>query len=80
VVSRCANPACFSTFRYLHAGKLFRFDARYAPGDSAVGKARPSSELFWLCEDCIKSLTVVWDPADGARVVAREPRPLRIAS
>ena len=26
MISKCANPECFTGFRYLHEGKLFQFE------------------------------------------------------
>ena len=80
MVSRCANPDCSNSFRYLHVGKLFRFDAWHRSGDGSQRSPRKGMELFWLCEDCVRDLTIVWDPADGARVIARGERPRRAAS
>jgi len=82
MVSKCANTLCSASFRYLHSGKLFRFDARHSPdvADAAVGKARKSVELFWLCEECTRRFTVVWDPAEGARAIALIDQSLRPAS
>lgn len=81
MVSKCANPGCPASFRYLHSGKLFRFDARYSPESmAAVRVNRNTAELFWLCEDCAERLIVVWDPEEGARTVALDNTCLRRAS
>jgi hypothetical protein len=81
MVSKCANPACSVSFRYLHTGKLFRFDARYTAESAASARvARNTAELFWLCGDCAKKLVVVWDPDEGARTVARDHNALLRAS
>lgn len=68
MVSTCANPACSVTFRYLHEGRLFHV---------AVGSAAPEKvatlELFWLCVECSRKMTVVSDPA-GILVVPLQQR------
>ena len=67
MISKCANPACFARFRYLHEGKLFRFE-REAKEDSQLQlgfdpklrKHSPGVEFFWLCEKCAGSLTLIY--------------------
>jgi hypothetical protein len=50
MVSKCHNPRCRAEFRYFGEGKLFEF-----PPDSAGA----SSQLFWLCETCYQTHTLV---------------------
>ena len=76
MVSRCANPNCVATFRYFHQGKLFRleteagFDRRRALGDDeAMKKPLRRIEFYWLCEECAKKMTLVFEK--GAGVSAR---------
>ena len=70
MLSKCSNPNCSSSFRYLHAGKLFRFDTPRRQGSEASSKPANGIEFFWLCESCSGKFTLVPDPASGTRVVA----------
>ncbi|MBV8207674.1 MAG: hypothetical protein JO041_12840 [Acidobacteria bacterium] len=69
MVSKCANPGCSATFRYLHDGKVFRveFDTR--------GNAR-KPEYFWLCGDCASLMTIATD-AQGITLVSLPKSPSR---
>jgi hypothetical protein len=66
MISKCANPTCSARFRYLHEGKLFRFD-REAKADSqpllgfdpTLRKHSPGVEFFWLCTKCAANLTLI---------------------
>jgi hypothetical protein len=66
MISKCANPTCSARFRYLHEGKLFRFD-REAKADSqpllgfdpTLLKHSPGVEFFWLCTKCAANLTLI---------------------
>ena len=63
MVSKCANPRCSATFRYLHEGRLFHAAVR-----SAASENENAFERFWLCEECSRKMTVVSRP-DGVLVV-----------
>jgi hypothetical protein len=71
MLSKCANPTCPTTFRYLHEGRLYVI----APGQSLGGyKPRCSSksgllEYAWLCSSCALYLTIQIDEDFGPRVV-----------
>jgi len=58
MVSKCANPDCFTSFRNLRTGKLIRVESRAAataePTQLEFGEPLPvrRAEFFWLCEDC----------------------------
>jgi hypothetical protein len=73
MLSRCANPTCPTTFRYLHEGRLYVI----APGESLAGhKPRCSSksgqlECPWLCSSCSLYLTIQIDEELGTRVVRK---------
>jgi hypothetical protein len=76
VVSKCANPNCAATFRYFHVGKLFRFETetgldrrRSLGADEAIKKPLRRIEFYWLCEDCAKKMTIVFEK--GVGVLAR---------
>lgn len=58
MLSKCANPSCSTTFRYLREGKLFHVAAGSATSEQGV-----THEPFWLCGDCSGKMTVVSGPA-----------------
>lgn len=74
MVTKCANPACGSSFRYLRGGKLFLVDlprSSAGPGNgSAVTHQGRTAEYFWLCDQCCSKLTVVVDQ-NGRAAVSR---------
>ena len=76
MVSKCSNPHCSASFRYLRTGKLFRFDtpSGHDGGDWGGPKPVKRVEFFWLCEDCVTKFTLVTDAGLGARVVSLQPR------
>ena len=79
MMSKCANPACSSTFRYLRDGKLFQVPFGSMPSSNSTAPA--SDEFFWLCGACSKELTIIVDPLEGVRTVPRDlPRAMRAAS
>jgi hypothetical protein len=77
LLSKCANPSCSASFRYLHEGKLFRIDVQVQP-DLALAKGEGDSyrrtlpsrlEFFWLCDSCSNRMTVVYTSDRGVAVV-----------
>lgn len=58
-VSNCANPECNAEFLYLHEGELFVIELP----DKSVA-------YYWLCPSCATYLRVVFDPVEGAKVIA----------
>ena len=66
MISRCANPACSTRFRYLHEGRIFQFEARSirATGVDARSTTSPlrGTEYFWLCDSCALTMTLVLEP------------------
>ncbi len=60
MLSKCANPECAETFRYLHEGKLF-YLATTPETETAMAMESPEvRERFWLCAQCSKQMTLVW--------------------
>ena len=70
MLSKCANPACSTPFRYLRDGKLFEVES-HRPVKAAADHAKPvrSIEFFWLCGQCSAELTVVNDDQNGVITV-----------
>jgi len=57
MLSKCLNPSCSRTFRYLHDGQVFQLEIpKRVPGSGRVGKL---TECFWLCAQCCATLTIV---------------------
>ena len=72
MLSKCANPECSAHFLYLRQGKLFRFEvesARVGLAASKVGKILVHTEYFWLCDECVRTMTVVHRGACGVSVI-----------
>ena len=66
MLSKCANPECGEVFRYLHQGKIFHLPPTLEPqATTAPGSSPPLRERFWLCAQCSKRMTLIWD---GTRV------------
>ena len=60
MLSKCVNPDCSDTFRYLHEGRIF-YLAPTPDVQIAVGMSHPGlHERFWLCTRCAQEMTVVW--------------------
>jgi hypothetical protein len=58
VLSKCANPACLARFHYLHEGRIFKIETATSSSDIKTSLSR-RIEYFWLCERCVRILTVV---------------------
>jgi hypothetical protein len=70
MLSKCANPACSTPFRYLRDGKLFEIEANREIGSSVdAGKPLRRVEFFWLCGGCSADLTVINDQEKGVITV-----------
>lgn len=54
MLAKCINPQCFSPFRYLGEGTLFRRENEQIP----AGLSRTRPEYFWLCASCSKVMTL----------------------
>ena len=78
MLTKCANPSCSASFRFLHSGKLFHFDSPPRPSldGRALRKPASSAEMFWLCEKCAFENTLVIDTERHVHVVPL-PRTLR---
>ena len=86
MLSKCANPGCASTFRYLRKGLLFHI--KIESGAEALRRDSPGAEPsatrriehYWLCEHCCSQLALVFRKEKGvitvplphARAVARQ--------
>jgi hypothetical protein len=59
MLSKCANPACNTEFKYFRHGRLFEFNlAAGSCYNTLPAQKGNSRELFWLCEQCARNLTL----------------------
>jgi hypothetical protein len=73
MLSKCANPTCPTTFRYLHEGRLFVIAPRatLAERKPRCASKRGQLECAWLCSSCSLHLTIQTDEEFGTRVVRK---------
>ncbi len=69
MLSKCANPTCSATFRYLREGKILLVESVPANPGNLAADCAPRREHFWLCDSCSKTLTIISDPS-GTSVVS----------
>jgi len=77
MLTKCAAPGCFASFRYLHDGKLFMIQGEgpgamtgLRPEQPNAGCAATTSEYYWLCSTCSQTMTIVLDRHKTVRVVS----------
>ena len=79
MVSKCANPACKTEFKYFRDGKLFEFEhvggTCSKPGRSL--KAPKHRTLYWLCKRCSATYTLACSGPSVNIVPLRPQPPLR---
>ncbi len=68
MVSKCANPSCSATFRYLHEGTIFHIAAGPSDPENASSQWASMHERFWLCAQCSSKMTII-SHAAGIMVV-----------
>jgi hypothetical protein len=66
MVAKCANPKCSAVFRYLGAGKLFRL-----PTGAARRECGSVLEHFWLCAECVNTMTLAVESSGRVVVMNR---------
>jgi hypothetical protein len=74
MLSKCANPNCSNTFRYLHEGKLYLIECGSATRNrSGSAKATRSRvpEYAWLCSSCCRHLIIRIDKEFGVIVIRK---------
>ena len=73
MLSKCANPLCSNTFRYLHQGRLYvinsvsRRDGRKRFSRCISESQTP--EYAWLCTVCCSCMTIAIDEENGTIVL-----------
>jgi hypothetical protein len=58
MLDKCANPACFATFRRFRDGRVFVTEIEGERQGSGSGHAR-QRQYFWLCSSCYRTMTVI---------------------
>jgi hypothetical protein len=75
MLSKCANPACSTVFRYMSEGKLFLIDPRPASEHPAHGpkgaNRRARIQYAWLCSSCSRQMTIRIDEEVGITVLRK---------
>jgi hypothetical protein len=73
MLSKCANPTCSTTFRYLREGRLFVIAPRETAAGREPGHTSKSGqpEYAWLCSSCCGYFTVQIDGNLGMRAVRK---------
>ena len=75
MLSKCANPACSNSFRYLREGRLYLinsislFDVRKRLSTTASKSGSP--EYAWLCSVCSFCMTIHIDKENGTIMVCK---------
>lgn len=64
MLSKCSNPSCGESFKYLDDGQLFRLETEPLTNLSEV----KDPEYFWLCSSCCRRMTLRLN--DDAKVMA----------
>jgi hypothetical protein len=72
MLTKCANPGCSEQFLYLHQGKLFHLSPIPELQKFSEESCTGLYERYWLCDQCCKTFTVIWD-GFRARVVPLLP-------
>lgn len=75
MLSKCANPNCSNTFRYLHEGKLYLIGSRPEKArrndlSRHTGEPRPPA-YAWLCSSCCRYMAIRFDQEVGAVVIGK---------
>jgi hypothetical protein len=77
MLSKCANPTCCSTFRYLSEGKLYLVDSKAvlvrhgAQVESKYAGKSSIYEYFWLCSSCCRDMTIQIDDSFNISVIRK---------
>jgi hypothetical protein len=73
MLSKCANPHCSNTFRYLYEGSLYLIEsspAKAKRNDSTTYASESRRiECAWLCSSCCRHMSIRFDQELGAVVV-----------
>jgi uncharacterized protein YlaI len=80
MLSKCLNPECPATFRYLKEGRLFRVNLQHDRQSSAIAaRTAPPSlrrqhvEHFWLCQECSHRFAFTVDEHGEVHLLPHKP-------
>ena len=75
VVSKCANPACASTFHFLHEGRIFTVILGNSASTRHDDAAKRRVEHFWRCNECARTMTLSYSSGEiMVRNIVQEPQ------
>lgn len=78
MLSKCANPDCTNSFRYLHEGKLYLVDSgstkRKQNGSFQSAGKSSVPEYAWLCSSCCGQMSIRIDEVDSVLVICEVNR------
>lgn len=77
MLHKCANPDCSTPFLCMTQGKLFVVETqvpRRMRSGANTHRQKPKRivrqmEHYWLCDECSRYLTLVFDPGRGTRTM-----------
>jgi len=70
MLHKCANPPCTNLFRKMSEGRLFQFSRPAVQVASRKQSSGRMLEYFWLCDRCLSTMTIVFDPVSGVHAVS----------
>lgn len=73
MAAKCSNPSCFTSFRHLTEGRLFRLESDPPLRSSKCNRV----EYFWLCHRCSSARTLRLRE-DGTVVTVLLSEPFRV--
>lgn len=79
MLDKCANPGCAATFLKLRDGKLFVIEVEVAYSSNGGRRAR-QPQHYWLCSSCRRTMTVIPENGERAKVVPLTGSATRAAS
>ena len=77
MLSKCLNPDCLATFRYLKEGRLYRVPMppnRPRPENSTPpSRQQQHVEHFWLCQECSHRFALIVDEHGEVHLLPHKP-------
>ncbi len=59
MVSKCANPECSASFRYLHEGRIINLELTVGTiQEFTDARVVRRVETYWLCSECCTRMTL----------------------
>lgn len=70
MLTKCANPSCTESFRYLGKGRLFRLEADPVSRSYTSHPDTVQEEYFWMCSKCSEHYTLHLDDDGQVSIIA----------